>query len=243
MEEQIPLHDAAVVGDVVTIRRLVAEGADVNAKREGERTSALHVAAENGHVAVSRLLVELGADKEASTAHGLRPLHTAAYNNQAEVVKTLVELGADMGALTGHGATPLQLSLRIGHKQVVKVLRELERSAKTEKEAAAKKSAQQAIEQADRMAALLVEEEQRGEAQTEVRETALLAPPSGCMAPGWMVCPVAHSAEAHHDALGGGVALAPHRIRRQCRPSLLWPRRRSPSRRSPLLAAAAAPQH
>jgi ankyrin repeat protein len=47
------------------MRRLVAEGADVNGQgAEGWRP--LHVAAHYGHVAVVEVLVELGADKNAS---------------------------------------------------------------------------------------------------------------------------------------------------------------------------------
>jgi ankyrin repeat protein len=81
-----------------------------------------------------------------------------------EVVTTLVELGADIGALNGRGETPLQVSIRGGHHQVARVLRELERSARTKKEAAAKESTKQAIDQAERNAAELIEEEEREEA-------------------------------------------------------------------------------
>ena len=97
------------------------------------------------------------------------------------MVTTLVELGADIGALTLGGETPLQLSIRFGHHPVARVLRELERSARTKKEAAAKMAAeaaeaaakeatQQAIDQAERMAALVIEEEERDQAaQRKVR--------------------------------------------------------------------------
>jgi ankyrin repeat protein len=56
---QMPLHNAAADGDVVNIRRLVAEGADVNVLgHQGGRP--LHVAAVNGHVDAVRVLVEVG---------------------------------------------------------------------------------------------------------------------------------------------------------------------------------------
>jgi ankyrin repeat protein len=92
-----------------------------------------------------------------------------------EVVTALVELGADIGALTGDGQTPLQLSIRFGHHHVARVLRELERSARTKKEAAAKKPTQQAIDQAERNAAQLIEEEERDiAAQRKVRDCSTL---------------------------------------------------------------------
>jgi ankyrin repeat protein len=111
MEEQIPLHDAAAVGDVTTIRRLVAEGADVNVQGAGGE-GPLHWAARNGHVDAVQVLVELGADKEASPSAdiGARPLHWAALQGHVAVVTTLVELGADIGALTDSGETLYRLA-------------------------------------------------------------------------------------------------------------------------------------
>jgi hypothetical protein len=91
-----------------------------------------------------------------------------------EVVTTLVELGADIGALNDRGETPLQVSIRFGHRHVERVLRgamALERSARTKKEAEAKKPTQEAIDQAERNAAALIEEEERDiAAQRKVRD-------------------------------------------------------------------------
>jgi ankyrin repeat protein len=114
--------------------------------------------------------VELGADNEASAANGFTPLHSAAGHGHVEVVTTLVELGADIGALTDDGETPLQISIDCGHHHVARVLRALERSARTKKEAAAKKPTQEAIDHAERMAALVLEEEDREQAQKKVRD-------------------------------------------------------------------------
>ena len=86
--------------------------------------------------------------------NGFTPLHSAAGHGHVEVVTTLVELGADIGALTEDGETPLQISIDCGHHHVARVLRgahALERSARTKKEAAAKKPTQEAIDQAARM--------------------------------------------------------------------------------------------
>jgi hypothetical protein len=115
-----------------------------------------------------KALIELGAEVEASGANGWTPLHSAAFGGRAEVVTTLVESGADIGASTLGGETPLQVSIRFGQHQVTRVLRELERAARTKKEAAAKMAAeaaeaatteatQQAIDQAERMGALVID--------------------------------------------------------------------------------------
>ena len=57
MEE--PLINAAAVGDVATIRRLAAEGADVNLPGDGGARP-LHWAAQEGHVDAAQVLVRLG---------------------------------------------------------------------------------------------------------------------------------------------------------------------------------------
>jgi rubrerythrin len=137
-------------------------------------------------VEVIRVLVEMGVNKEAKDDGGLTPLHVAAVNGHVEAVTVLAQLGADIAARTGAGETPLQASIRNGHHQVAQVLRELERelqSAARAQQAAARERAQQAAEQdiaekreaADRVAAEILEDEEREQAaQTKVR----LAPPS-----------------------------------------------------------------
>jgi hypothetical protein len=117
------LHEAAEVDDVTTIRRLVAEGTDVNVQDAGG-TRPLHVAVSNGHVEALKTLVELGADKEAPSAGG-RPLHTAAQHGQTEAVKVLIEMGVDKEASAKDGVKPLYCAAYSGHVEVVKVMVEL----------------------------------------------------------------------------------------------------------------------
>ena len=123
----------------------------------------------------------LGADKEAKNLSGAMPLHSAAYNRHVEAVKALAQMGADITARMG-GFTPLQLCIHNGHHQVAQVLREHESSVRA-KQAAARELAQQAAlkdiaekrEAADRVAAEILEEEEREQAaQLKVR----VAPPS-----------------------------------------------------------------
>jgi ankyrin repeat protein len=53
------LLNAAKVDDVAAIRRLAAEGTDVNVK-DVQETTPLHCAAHHGHVDAVRVLEELG---------------------------------------------------------------------------------------------------------------------------------------------------------------------------------------
>jgi ankyrin repeat protein len=105
-----------------------------------------HSEALDGHLAVVKTLVlELGADKEAAAAKGWTPLHPAARQGQvAGSGDHVARVGAYVGALSGSGATPLQPSVDSGQHQVAQAPRELERSARTKKEAAAKKAAEAA---------------------------------------------------------------------------------------------------
>jgi ankyrin repeat protein len=127
------------------------------------------VAVEYGHVEAIKVLAQLGADKEAKDVAGMTPLHHAAHNGQAEVIKVLAELRAEIDARTAHGETSLQASVRLGHHQAAQVLRELELTARTRKAAATSERTQQAAEAADRMAAELIEEEEREQAECRLK--------------------------------------------------------------------------
>jgi ankyrin repeat protein len=111
-----------------------------------------------------KALVLLGANKEAKDAAGGTPLIHAAFMGHVEAIKALARLGAQIDAQTVNGSTPLQLCIEKGHHQAAQVLRELERTARTRKEAATSERAQQATEKANRMAAELIEEEERDQA-------------------------------------------------------------------------------
>lgn len=61
-------------------------------------------------------LLDAGAKKEASDAHGWRPLHHAAVVSQ-DIFALLVRRGADEDALTHLNASPLDISILIGRRE------------------------------------------------------------------------------------------------------------------------------
>ena len=65
-----PLHTAAQAGDLAAVRQLLANGANVNAREEGDNTYPLHWAAAGGHVDVVRALLDAGGD-----VHGFGDVH------------------------------------------------------------------------------------------------------------------------------------------------------------------------
>jgi ankyrin repeat protein len=81
----------------------------------------LYVAAQNGHVEMSRMLLEAGADVEAQSDDGWRPLHLPARQGHLEVVRVLVEDGAALEAQVAEW-TPLDIAAQYGGVEVVRTL-------------------------------------------------------------------------------------------------------------------------
>ena len=118
-----PVADASARGDVEAVRRLLREGADVNAP-QGDGMTALHWAAERDDVQLADVLLYAGARVDAGTRIGhYTPLHLAARGAGAKVVELLLDAGGDPNAsTTNSGATPLHLAAATGDPEVVGVL-------------------------------------------------------------------------------------------------------------------------
>jgi ankyrin repeat protein len=82
---------AAWCGDIETVSRLLGEGADL-AVRNGKGSTALHLALQQRHVAVAKLLLEHGADVNTPTKKGVTPLMVAA-SCCTEMVEMLLAQG------------------------------------------------------------------------------------------------------------------------------------------------------
>ena len=83
----------------------------------------LHCAAVHGHVEPVRLLLEAGAEKDATTMSGMMPLHFAAHSNHLDVVRCLIESGAKTDELTrATGSSPLHVASVEGNLQIVRCL-------------------------------------------------------------------------------------------------------------------------
>jgi len=115
------LHDAAARGKLDVVRRLLAEGADVNESGKG-RSTPLHRAARSGQVESASLLLDAGADVEATDGKGWTPLQWAAYGGHSAVVQLLLEQGANADVRARNGLTPLYWAARRGDPAAVDVL-------------------------------------------------------------------------------------------------------------------------
>jgi len=101
---------------------------DVEARRGVNGATCLMIAANNGHLAICRLLLDKGAQLEAKNINGCTPLHHAAAQGHVEIVRLLCDRGADVDARANREWRPLHSAAWKGHISVVKELIE-ERSA------------------------------------------------------------------------------------------------------------------
>jgi ankyrin repeat protein len=80
----------------------------------------LYYAALLGLSAVTRLLLDKGADVNARGGRYGNALQAASYRDQEQVVKTLHDKGADVNAQSGFYGNALQAASERGHEQIVK---------------------------------------------------------------------------------------------------------------------------
>ena len=117
---------AARRGSIDELERLVAGGADVDARDEHGQT-ALMLAAVEGHGHVVEWLVEHGAALDHAAKYGLSALMLAVVNGHVDVARILVRKGADL-ALRGTGApgfagkTAMDLAVARGERELVDIL-------------------------------------------------------------------------------------------------------------------------
>lgn len=118
-----PLADAAMRGDVQTVRTLVGQGADVN-EAQGDGMTALHWAALTGSVEMAEVLISAGASVSAVTRLGdYTPLHLASGEANTAIVRALLAAGSDPNALTSTGSvTPLHFAAGAGDVEAVTAL-------------------------------------------------------------------------------------------------------------------------
>jgi hypothetical protein len=117
------LHEAVVNGDPDAVRRLLDEGADIEAKDPGSGASPLHYAVMKGRMQIIDLLLSRNADVNSRTRNGTTPLHTAALYARPEVAERLIEQRADINAVSAGGSTPLALATAARNKPIAEMLR------------------------------------------------------------------------------------------------------------------------
>jgi ankyrin repeat protein len=112
---RVPLHYAALFGDLHTAQRLVSSGADT-AMVDNDGQTPLHYAAQGCAVAVAELLLRSGARVDAEDLDGNTPLWCATLRTRGEgpIVRLLIGYGADPLHANHEGRTPVQLAKALG---------------------------------------------------------------------------------------------------------------------------------
>ncbi|WP_424244706.1 ankyrin repeat protein [Elusimicrobium posterum] len=122
------LMSAVGANDVNTIKKLLAAGADVNARAfEGTGSSplfdAIMLSREENTEAVVKLLIASGAQLNVQVGEtGATPLILASMMNKKNIVQILLDAGADTSIKTEKGKTALDYANEKGYKDIAALL-------------------------------------------------------------------------------------------------------------------------
>lgn len=112
------LLEATRAGQIEHVRHLVVNsGAPFTSDWLG--TTALHLAAQNGHAEIAEILLRGGVNRDARTKLERTALHLAAQVGSLEVVDLLLTHGADVNARDMLKMTPLHWAVERDHLYVV----------------------------------------------------------------------------------------------------------------------------
>ncbi|XP_059488485.1 uncharacterized protein LOC132204174 isoform X2 [Neocloeon triangulifer] len=116
------LHLASINGKLDNVQYLLGlNGFSVGKKGKNGKT-ALHWAAQKGHIAVAKFLLSKGADVNALNNDNDTPLTLAALFSNEETCRFLVDSGADLSAVDSDGDDALHLASLKGKLDTVKYL-------------------------------------------------------------------------------------------------------------------------
>lgn len=116
------LFKAAHEGNIEELARLIAAGADIEARDRSGRTP-LHVAAYASHEKVIQALIQAGTDSNAFDNQAYDIVTIAAVANDLGVLEIALEMGTSPGNITSpYEGTALIAAAHLGHHEVVRLL-------------------------------------------------------------------------------------------------------------------------
>ena len=116
-----PLIDAVKAGDADAVESLLADGVSVRTA-EVDGATALHWAAHHDHPEIAGLLLDAGAEVDATNRYGVTPLALASLNGSTPMIARLLEAGADPNLPSPEGETPLMTAARTGNAGSIETL-------------------------------------------------------------------------------------------------------------------------
>ncbi|CAG8156947.1 unnamed protein product [Penicillium olsonii] len=115
------LHVAAAHDLVDILESLLLEGAENIDTTDYQGNTALHLAAQTGHIRASKILCERGANCEAKNQDGGTPLTGAAVHGNLELFEWLLHQQAVTG-MCRNKDDALQVAAKGGHNKIVRIL-------------------------------------------------------------------------------------------------------------------------
>lgn len=116
------LHLAANSGDPEKVRAVLQRNPNLEIHSRNKKFTPLHTAVINDHTAAASVLLDAGADIEATTNDELHAIHLAAMRGHANVTKVLLQRGANVHAIDVGGATALHAAAYYGFTEVARTL-------------------------------------------------------------------------------------------------------------------------
>ena len=113
-------HKNISVGDTALVKRLLDEGADINAKDGG--LTLLTKAATEGYLKTAKLLIDKGAEIDARTNEGTSALMVASSGGYTKIVELLVNAGANAKIKNNMGYTAEMYAKEKGYTNIVQML-------------------------------------------------------------------------------------------------------------------------
>ncbi len=117
----LPLIEAATQNDVATVKRLLKQGAEINAQDARGRTALLG-AVEGNHLESAQALIEAGADVNVQDHKMDSPLLLAGAEGTLDILKLILKAKPNFSLYNRFGGTPLIPACERGHVEVVKIL-------------------------------------------------------------------------------------------------------------------------
>jgi len=106
-EKEERLISAAAKADTATVRKMIAEKVNINARAYNKGESALYNAAYKGSLEIVKLLVESGADVNIRMYRGTTPLMASIFKGRYDIIRYLLSKNASVNMANCRGETPL----------------------------------------------------------------------------------------------------------------------------------------
>jgi ankyrin repeat protein len=120
-ENEREMIAAADRGEIVVVKKLLADGARIDARDQRGRT-ALLAATHRNQIATARFLIQEGADVNAKDFIQDSPYLYAAAEGRIEILKATLAAGADLKDTNRYRGTGLIPAAHHGHVEAVKIL-------------------------------------------------------------------------------------------------------------------------